>query len=41
MQSLNVDTLEIAKFERLANTWWDKNGESKPLREMNLFAQLY
>ncbi len=31
----NVDAGEIAKFERLASRWWDKNGDFKPLHEIN------
>ncbi|MBR9910103.1 MAG: bifunctional 2-polyprenyl-6-hydroxyphenol methylase/3-demethylubiquinol 3-O-methyltransferase UbiG [Gammaproteobacteria bacterium] len=31
----NVDQAEIAKFEALASRWWDKNGEFKPLHEIN------
>lgn len=31
----NVDTAEIAKFETLANRWWDKNSEFKPLHDIN------
>lgn len=31
----NVDTNEIAKFEALANRWWDKESEFKPLHDIN------
>lgn len=31
----NVDTGEIAKFEALADRWWDPDGEFKPLHELN------
>lgn len=31
----NIDPEEIAKFEELANKWWDKNSEFKPLHEIN------
>ncbi|WP_350997170.1 bifunctional 2-polyprenyl-6-hydroxyphenol methylase/3-demethylubiquinol 3-O-methyltransferase UbiG [Shewanella sp. TB7-MNA-CIBAN-0143] len=31
----NVDPLEIAKFEAMAQTWWDLNGEFKPLHLLN------
>ncbi len=31
----NVDPVEIRKFEELASRWWDKNGEFKPLHEIN------
>jgi 2-polyprenyl-6-hydroxyphenyl methylase/3-demethylubiquinone-9 3-methyltransferase len=32
---LNVDPLEIAKFEALASRWWDRSSEFKPLHEIN------
>jgi 2-polyprenyl-6-hydroxyphenyl methylase/3-demethylubiquinone-9 3-methyltransferase len=31
----NVDAQEIAKFEALASRWWDRNGEFRPLHEIN------
>ena len=31
----NVDPAEIAKFEELASRWWDRDGEFKPLHEIN------
>ena len=31
----NVDEQEIAKFEALAQRWWDTNSEFKPLHEIN------
>jgi 2-polyprenyl-6-hydroxyphenyl methylase/3-demethylubiquinone-9 3-methyltransferase len=31
----NVDPNEIRKFEELANRWWDKNSEFKPLHDIN------
>lgn len=31
----NVDAAEIAKFESLAQSWWDPKGPSKPLHELN------
>lgn len=31
----NVDPTEIAKFEELAERWWDRNGEFKPLHDIN------
>lgn len=31
----NVDPNEVAKFDALANSWWDQKGESKPLHEIN------
>ncbi len=35
MNSINVDTNEIAKFEALASRWWDKESEFKPLHDIN------
>ncbi|MBC6907148.1 bifunctional 2-polyprenyl-6-hydroxyphenol methylase/3-demethylubiquinol 3-O-methyltransferase UbiG [Saccharophagus sp. K07] len=34
-RSANVDSSEIAKFERMANRWWDPHGDFKPLHQMN------
>jgi len=31
----NVDPKEVAKFEAMATRWWDKNGEFKPLHDLN------
>ena len=31
----NVDTSEIAKFEAVAQRWWDRDGEFKPLHDLN------
>lgn len=31
----NVDPQEIAKFEELANRWWDLDSEFKPLHDIN------
>lgn len=31
----NVDPAELAKFESVADKWWDKSGEFKPLHEIN------
>lgn len=33
--TLNVDHAEIAKFEAIANRWWDPESEFKPLHEIN------
>jgi len=30
-----VDAAEIGKFDRMAATWWDAEGEAKPLHRMN------
>lgn len=32
---MNVDPTEIQKFESLAQRWWDKNGEFRPLHDIN------
>ena len=32
---LNADPAEIAKFEALAQRWWDPKGEFRPLHELN------
>ena len=34
-RSANVDPAEIAKFEALAERWWDTHSEFKPLHEIN------
>lgn len=34
-KTLNVDPSEIAKFEALAQRWWDRNSEFKPLHDIN------
>lgn len=31
----NVSSTETAKFDRLASRWWDPNGESRPLHDLN------
>lgn len=35
MTTHNVDPAEVAKFEALASSWWDIEGQSKPLHEIN------
>lgn len=35
LDQINVDQQEIAKFEALANRWWDANSEFKPLHDIN------
>ena len=35
MSASNVDPAELAKFDRLAARWWDPQGESRPLHELN------
>ncbi|WP_394129907.1 bifunctional 2-polyprenyl-6-hydroxyphenol methylase/3-demethylubiquinol 3-O-methyltransferase UbiG [Shewanella maritima] len=34
-QAQNVDPQEIAKFEAMAESWWDPNGDFKPLHQLN------
>ena len=31
----NVNPAETSKFDKLASRWWDKNGESRPLHDLN------
>ncbi|MDP9064873.1 MAG: bifunctional 2-polyprenyl-6-hydroxyphenol methylase/3-demethylubiquinol 3-O-methyltransferase UbiG [Pseudomonadota bacterium] len=33
--TLNADAAELAKFDALAQTWWDPAGPSKPLHDLN------
>ncbi|MDR3385838.1 MAG: bifunctional 2-polyprenyl-6-hydroxyphenol methylase/3-demethylubiquinol 3-O-methyltransferase UbiG [Rudaea sp.] len=35
MSAINVNPAETAKFDRLAARWWDPNGESRPLHDLN------
>jgi 2-polyprenyl-6-hydroxyphenyl methylase/3-demethylubiquinone-9 3-methyltransferase len=35
MSSTNAHPAELAKFDRLAARWWDPQGESRPLHELN------
>jgi 2-polyprenyl-6-hydroxyphenyl methylase / 3-demethylubiquinone-9 3-methyltransferase len=35
MEARNADPAELAKFEALAQSWWDPKGPSKPLHELN------
>jgi 2-polyprenyl-6-hydroxyphenyl methylase/3-demethylubiquinone-9 3-methyltransferase len=41
MTALNIDPAEIAKFEQLASRWWDKQGDFKPLHEINPLRLAY
>jgi 2-polyprenyl-6-hydroxyphenyl methylase/3-demethylubiquinone-9 3-methyltransferase len=34
-ETANVDPAEIAKFDALAERWWDPKGEFRPLHELN------
>jgi len=31
----NLDPAELARFERLADRWWDRDGEFRPLHDLN------
>lgn len=35
MSENNIDSAEIAKFTKLANEWWDKDGELRTLHDLN------
>ena len=35
MNAENVSSAETAKFDKLAARWWDTNGESRPLHDLN------
>jgi len=35
MNAANVNPAETAKFDRLASRWWDPDGESRPLHDLN------
>lgn len=35
MNQLNVDALEIEKFQSIASRWWDRESEFKPLHDIN------
>jgi 2-polyprenyl-6-hydroxyphenyl methylase / 3-demethylubiquinone-9 3-methyltransferase len=37
----NVDPAEVAKFTALADSWWDPNGPSKPLHDLNPLRMEY
>ena len=34
-ESINVSNAETAKFDKLASRWWDADGESRPLHDLN------
>ena len=34
-ETINVDPNEIAKISQIADKWWDKYGEFKPLHDIN------
>lgn len=35
MTGINVDPLEIEKFQSIASRWWDRESEFKPLHDIN------
>lgn len=35
MTAANVSPAEIARFDQLASRWWDADGESRPLHDLN------
>ena len=41
MDSQNADASELAKFNRLADQWWDPEGEFKPLHAINPLRLAY
>ncbi|MEX1826581.1 bifunctional 2-polyprenyl-6-hydroxyphenol methylase/3-demethylubiquinol 3-O-methyltransferase UbiG [Luteibacter sp. CQ10] len=41
MQHANVSAEEIARFEKLAARWWDPDGESRPLHDLNPVRAAY
>lgn len=34
-QTVNLDQNELDKFEKMANSWWDPNGDFKPIHQLN------
>ncbi|MGC1550559.1 MAG: bifunctional 2-polyprenyl-6-hydroxyphenol methylase/3-demethylubiquinol 3-O-methyltransferase UbiG [Rhodanobacter sp.] len=41
MQTANVSHDEIARFGKLASRWWDPDGESRPLHDLNPVRAAY
>jgi 2-polyprenyl-6-hydroxyphenyl methylase/3-demethylubiquinone-9 3-methyltransferase len=39
--TVNVDPAEQQKFDRIAATWWDPDGESQPLHDLNPARMAY
>jgi 2-polyprenyl-6-hydroxyphenyl methylase/3-demethylubiquinone-9 3-methyltransferase len=37
----NVNAVEISRFEKLAARWWDPDGESRPLHDLNPVRAAY
>ncbi|HNR92321.1 MAG TPA: bifunctional 2-polyprenyl-6-hydroxyphenol methylase/3-demethylubiquinol 3-O-methyltransferase UbiG [Dokdonella sp.] len=40
-ESMNADPAELAHFERMASRWWDADGESRPLHDLNPVRHAY
>lgn len=38
---MNIDEQEIQKFNEMASRWWDPNGDSKPLHDLNPFRMKF
>ena len=38
---MNIDENEVAKFAKLADKWWDKDGDFKPLHKINPLRAKY
>ncbi len=41
MKDTNIDSAEIAKFDDLAADWWNPDGQSKPLHDINPLRLAY
>ena len=41
MTAANVSPAEIARFDLLAARWWDPDGESRPLHDLNPVRTAY
>ena len=41
MSNINVDPLEIEKFQSIASRWWDRESEFKPLHDINPLRVAY
>ncbi|MGS0996862.1 bifunctional 2-polyprenyl-6-hydroxyphenol methylase/3-demethylubiquinol 3-O-methyltransferase UbiG [Rhodanobacter sp. UC4451_H18] len=41
MTAANVSPAEIARFDQLASRWWDPDGESRPLHDLNPVRTAY
>jgi len=35
MKSINIDNVEVNRYAAMADQWWDRNGEFKPLHDIN------